>query len=34
MIVYLARYYRDSKYVKDTLVINAEAKFTIEVRKD
>jgi len=33
-IVYLARYYGDNKYIKDTLVLNGSDSFTIEGNED
>ena len=29
-VVYLARYFGDNKYIKDTIVVNGKEKFTIE----
>ena len=29
-VVYLARYFGDNKYIKDTVVVNGKEKFTIE----
>ena len=33
-VVYLARYYGDNKYIKDTVVVNGNEKFTIEGKED
>lgn len=33
-IVYLARYYGDNKYIKDTIIVNGSEKFTIKGKED